>query len=316
MRSVAPARLRGFSLVEVVIAVSIVSVMAAIAAAALGPWLAFRQGLETERRLKELAAAMEAAYRDNAIAMEAASGPVLAYPGGAIADGTVAGDATFQAVARFSSLSSALLGRDGFNMPVRVFVSPRLSQTVGGVVLYYHMAAVVSGGRNGRIETGTAFDPATGRLTIAGDDKGFVLDGYRVQRALYELTASRMQRIVQGWQQYYQSRYLSDPSRSVSIDYFGRPGAPAARWDPGNAVAHTGGAPAAASAIGLGIALGLAAADMTDAYGNGILADNSSTATRNPGHPDPAMAAPPYTARVIAQLPGGAVLELSAIATY
>lgn len=309
-------RARGISLIEVVIAVSIVSIMAAIAAATFGPWIAFRQGLETERRLKELAVAMQAAYRDNAVAMEAAAGAQLAYPGGPIANGTVATATTFQAIARYSSLSSAQLGNDGFNRPVQIYVTPRLSTTIDGATLYYHMAAVVSGGRNGQIDAGTSFNSATGRLTLSGDDKGFVLDGYRIQRELFDATAERMRRIVDGWQRYYQGRYLADSARSASVDYFGSPGTPAILWDSGSAVAHSGGTDKPATTIGLHSALGLSTADVTDAYGQEIRADNSSSQTRNPGQADSAMALPPYTARVLTQLPGGVPFALSAISTY
>lgn len=316
MAAVAPRASLGVSLVEVVIAVAVVSIMTAVTAVALGPWIAFRQGMETERRLKELEQAMEAAYRDNALAMEGTSAAELAYPGGAIADGTVASAATFQAVAGYSSLSSASLAQDGFNRPVRIRVSPRLSRSVDGATLYCHMAAVISGGRNGSLEAGSSFDASTGGLTLAGDDKGFVLDGCRLQRELFDLTASRMRRAAEAWERYYESRYLADPGRSVSIDYFGRPGTPAERWDPGNGVAHSGGAAAPASALNLGGALGLSAADLADAYGQELLADNSSSLTRNPGNPDPSMASPPYTARVLAALPGGVTFAVSAVSAY
>lgn len=306
----------GFSLVEVVIALAVISAIAALAAATLGPWLAFRQSMETERRLKETVQALEAGYRENAMAIDNNPGAVLAFPGSPIANNTTATATTFSAVERYSSLSAAQMASDGFNMPVLVFVSNRLSQQVEGVTLYYHIAAVVSGGRNGVIQPGTSFDAATGRLVLAGDDKGMIVDGYRVQRANYDLTLAKIRRLALAWQDYFQSRYLAVGTRDVSIDYFGSPGTPANRWDSGNSVPNTNGAYVSAVSAGIHSVLGLSVSEVTDAYGQALRIDNSSAMTRNPGNPNPSMTTPPYTARVSTVLPGGVVLEMSVSGLY
>jgi type II secretory pathway pseudopilin PulG len=310
---------QGFTLLEIVLSIGLLMLATGLLASAFGPWMAFRQSMETDRKLKEVQQALAAAYKENALSVDNADGEALTFPSGAIASGSTTTAALMQPLARYAGLSPAQMASDGFNRPYRVLVSGRLQQSVSGISLYYHMAAVVSAGRNGKWDNATRLDSKSGELTLGGDDQGVVVDGYRIARAHYEDTLARMNKIASVYQTYFSTRYLSDLSRNVAIDYFAQPCATSvfpAQWDAGGGVANTCSAMTALDAAGAHAGLGFAATDVVDSYGQALQIDNSSPGVRSPDNPIAAMASPPYTAAVATSLPGGYLLRVSMAGTY
>ena len=104
----------------------------------------------------------------------------------------------------------------------------------------------------------------------------------------------------------------------VSIDYFagacpGDPLAPA--WDAA-ADALPNGCGTPLDARELAQRLSLSAADLQDGVGTFLRVDNSSPATRNPDHADPAQRLPPYILVIEADLPGGERLLRTVLGTF
>ena len=80
MRCAKPRKQQGFTLLEIVLSIGLLMLATGLLASAFGPWMAFRQGMETERRLKEIQQALEAAYSANALSVDNVNGEVLPFP--------------------------------------------------------------------------------------------------------------------------------------------------------------------------------------------------------------------------------------------
>src|SRR5690606_16487094 len=68
---------RGFTLPEILIALSIISLITVVTLGAIGPWLDFRQNLESDRKLNEVKEGLNAYYRTNAFSIESTAAQVL-----------------------------------------------------------------------------------------------------------------------------------------------------------------------------------------------------------------------------------------------
>lgn len=318
----------GFSFLELTVVLVVLSLITTTVLDTFGPWVAYRARVETEKRLAEAHSAIDTAYRADAPSVEGDPGPRLVFGSGTIdqalpdANGVCQSTAaTFAPVARFASASASVLGRDGSGAPLCVFVTPRQSASVAGTTLYYHVVAVVSPGENGVIESAASCATglsATGSLSLCGDDRGVLLDGYGLALANFRATQVRIERVAAAYQAYYTARFQADPTRNPAVDYFANSGTPASLWDGAGAMPPTGTCAGpvplvATSGLSPHDVLGLSRLDATDAYGNVMLLDNCSSLTRSPAQSDPSMRAPPYTARIETTLPGGAVIAQTAV---
>ena len=310
-------RSAGFTLVELLIALVTLTLMLSLMAPSLGPFINYDQRKTTGRKLEQIRAAMLLGYRDNAFVMEGSAAQQLTFNGVTIENGAVAAagaGGTFSGLARYSQLSPDQMVVDGYNRRVQVFVTNRLSRPVHGQNVFFHMAAVVSGGENGALHASTTFDANTGILTLAGDDMGVVVDGFEVQRELFDLTFKRMSRVADAYQSYFQARYLSDPARDISIDYFAATqpdGTTSSRWDGGGTFRTSAGAGAGLGTLNADVALGMSAAEYVDGWGNTIMVDNSSALVRHPNNATVSMQTPPYSARIGTTLPGALSFVIS-----
>jgi len=292
----------------------------------LGPMLAFQGEQDTRRRLEELRAAVESAYRAHADLVDAEAQAVLRLPAGTLVptdidpqSGRCRSDAaTFAPLGRWLSASPAVAFRDGHGAPMCVFITERQVVAVGGVALHHHVVAIVSPGPDGRPDaqgncrTGLAGD---GRLVLCGDDEGVRVDGHAIATAHLERTLARMQLAADAYRGYFLARALADPSRDIAIDYFAAGEVPAGRWDSGGGLGLAGceGLPVRPLADGPAETLGLALAQAFDAWGGALRIDNCSVAVRSPLHPEPARQLPPYTAAIVATLPGAVELRVSVL---
>ena len=124
-----------------------------------------------------------------------------------------------------------------------------------------------------------------------------------------------MQVAAEAYRSYFQARGLADAARDIAIDYFATASSPAGRWDVAGAIGLAGcdGVAPRALAEGIAATLGLAVTDAVDAWGGALRIDNCSDAVRSPRHPDPARQLPPYTAAIVAVLPGPVELRVSVL---
>lgn len=328
MTSAAVKRLqRGLSLVEVLITLALVTLLVAMVSDMLQPWIQFKQTLETERKLLELQSSFRAAYEANAYridsldASELVMGPSasVATSGLSATRECLANTSSFRAVAPHLVTGAEFAQQDGYGNFFCLIVSPRLAKTIDGVNLYYHTLAIVSPGRNMTLDPGTGMQP-DGSLGLDGDDRGALVDGYAIQQAKYKLTLARIDRVIQLYETYFTSRFLANPARDITVDYF------ASTWDTTGTVPGTGENNIAPSRTVLA-SLGIADLDGRSAYetvgtsagvdSNDIFVANErycfgTTCVRSPA----AGVSPPYTALVGAMLPGDVPLVKSAAGNY
>jgi prepilin-type N-terminal cleavage/methylation domain-containing protein len=317
----------GFTLIEIMIALALVTGLTLMMFQAITPWLKLRQKIETEHRLSQLREAIGIAYRANAMGIESQAGAQLQLTTGSVAQlltpsaflgtapkqscapnpGAAAAIATFVAEDPTRSLT------DGNAQPLCVFVSPQLGQNRDGITLYYHVVALVAVGNDGHLSAGTGFDPNTGELTVdpASDDMGVVVNGFGIQLDLYLDTHQRLDRVADLYTSYFTARYLANPARDYSVDYFLGGAAPYDSDATANRPLGTG---SAWQPVGAYLApLGLGLQEQTTAYesANEIEVANQmldlSQLVGSVQVQEPAVkgvALPPYTALLRAALPG------------
>ena len=191
---------RGFTLLEIVIAIALMILITAVIMLGLGPWLKFKQRMETDIILKDLEQATTALYKAHAFTIDDA--PINAGSGLGAIDGTLgmasSGGLTLTAASAgtptilastcdtYNTAGGALANNDtsllvpmlkplqpylakpldnvvldGFNNRICVLVSPRLQRNVNGVPIFYHAVAFIAVGDNGHIDGNTKFDIPT-----------------------------------------------------------------------------------------------------------------------------------------------------------
>ncbi len=321
---------RGFSLVEILVAITLMAIMTVAVAPQLKYMINFQSGADTQNRLSELQSGFSTAYLANMQQIESdpnaeinfgAAGimSVAAVGAGARCNATAA---NFIPWSQYTGHAAGSLVKDGYGAPLCILINPQSYVALNGVHLYYHTVAFISTGPNNVLDSGTMLD-AAGNLSLGGDDSGVLFDGRAFSVAKYTLTAEKMKVVAQALEEYYVARYQSDPSRSSSIDYWSNGDLPdysvassnITRWDssnPGNLIFYTTVATPMYSGLAsdLNVALSLSKDDVTDGYGNIMNFENASNNVRSPDNPTTnsvgtlTMDIPPYTALVSTTLPG------------
>ncbi len=329
-----PGRQHGFTLLEIIIALVIVGGLYMVAANSFGPALKFKAEIETIEKQKDLRQAMLAAYKLQALSVDAEPGAKMDFASMGIIDAVTPDPSTgrcpsnantFAPISSFLATSAGVAYRDGYGNPLCVFISPQKSMLVSGSTIFYHSVAIISPGKNGVMSPLSGLT-SEGALSAADDDVGTLLDGRFAAQERYDMTRATLRRVADVYQAYFSVRYQSDPARSISVDYFSCgdatacPPSPALpRWDSGNGMPSTcaAGVPMfSATGISPNAVLGLSQTDVTDGYGNIVMMDNCGASVRSPGNATASMQTPPYTAAIYTTLPGGSVLSQSAIGQF
>lgn len=345
---------KGFTLVEIVIAIALVLMITAVVTQGLGPWIKFKQRLETEQNFKDLVQATTALYKANAYNIDntdpvgtAPPSPTSIGPNGALSLPTAsapanqfqtdctAGDPadttsikeTLRPLQPYLSKSVLELAQDGFNNKICVLVSKRQYRDVNGARLFYHSVAFISRGDNTTLDAGTTFvDNGAGMtLTLAGDDTGQMVDGFKIALENYQVTLTRLQKLTLAYETYFHIRYLTKSDRDISINYFyanntsnnGDPGdilngdtgptAPETRLSLGGTWVHASFDnvidPIGASSSRYSSILGVGDSEGRDAWGKPLLVDNRSPRVKS-GELNAIKTQPPFSAAFGALLPG------------
>lgn len=327
-------RAGGFSLIEILVAIALMAILTFAIAPQLKYMLNFESEQDTKNRLNELLAGLQSAYQVNSFSIEGDALAELNFGAAGITAKTTAtagqrcnSTATnFNPLAQYSGHAAASLVNDGYGVPLCILINPRASTQVDGITIYYHSIAFVSAGRNNVLDPGTALNPTTGDLTLGGDDVGVLFDGRKFGLDRYNATVLNMQKVASAYSQYYTARYQSDPSRSISTDYFALCGSSDAvcyptyssRWDASGLMSTTcssGPVPMYTSGgTGPNAVLGLSQNDVTDGFGNIMTMDNCSNAVRSPNNTTGASySIPPYTAAISTTIPGNQVITQTAV---
>lgn len=330
------SRLRqsGFSFLEVIVTIGLVTMLYSVMMQGFGPAVQFRAKIETEARLKTLRTSLLTAYKDNMTAIDGNAGQVLDFGSGVTIAQQLPGannrcpstTTTLAPIARYLDRSSTRAHLDGYNQAFCLYITPRQALVVDGVSLNYHSVAVVSAGQNGVVETGSTLS-ATGELTLTGDDLGVLMDGRSFVQGQFQVTLDGLRRTADAYQAYFQARYQADPGRSVSIDYFSCGVSDCAtasnpHWDMSGAMPSVGSGSSGA-AMNSGTAgsrpfeiLGLSQSDVTDGFGNVLLMQNQGNLCRNPANASATLQSPPFTAVIYTDLPGGTRVSQTVIGLF
>ena len=316
---------RGFTLIEILVSVIILAGIVVGLGDVLGPSFTFYQKIETQNKLKDLRFSIERAYQAEDAAIGAGTGATISILDGTLtqvlpnADGLcLATTTTFAPLGRYLPSSPSAMNTDGHGRGLCLLISNPIAGTVSGSAFTYYAIAVVSAGADGVVDATTVLN-ATGSLVLGGDDRGIMVDGRKFITDKYAITEAKLNRIVLAYQSYFQTRFLGNTARDISVNYFAnsnRAGAATSRFDTGGSIATTGGATVAITAIGAHTALGLTLDDVTDAYGQVFRIDNSSNAVKNPENSTAALSLPPYSAVISTTLPGGAVFSRAVVGAY
>lgn len=294
---------KGFTLIETLVALALISVISFVVMGALAPWVGFKQKLDTERKINDLRQGIESAYKAQAMAVDTTAGAKFFDLEDTVpdADGRCTLDPNaFSTIATYFSGSPQQLVRDGYNNNWCVFVTPPLSAMRDGVTLWFRNIAVISGGLDGVLDAGTVFDKATGVLTVGGDDQGFVVSGREIQAQKLTETMRRVSRIAQMYETYFTTRYLATASRDITIYYFSN------TYDPSGVVETTA---ASWQPVSIRLAsIGVGGADALSAWelNNAIQLNNSNGTMGGLQVRSPATTGTgvlPYTAMLRVQLP-------------
>jgi prepilin-type N-terminal cleavage/methylation domain-containing protein len=319
---------KGFTLIELLISVAILTAISLNLLGFLSPWMAFKQKLDTDRKLMEMKSLFTTIYERNAWRVESNPASVFTFDGGFISHSIVTPtgpcpslDAALLPLASYFSDGLPQGANDGYANPFCFLISPQLSMTKNGVNVYYHNIAIVSTGRNSSIDTGTGINPVTGALVLAGDDSGVLVNGYTIQDKKFRETEARLARIASLYESYFTARFLQNPSRDVMIDYFAREqGGSTAGWDSAGTIRGTAGVFQPVStwlgSLGLGPEEGQSAYETNNAilvgnYNECVTQATGTTCVRSSN----GGVAPPYTAMLIAPIPGPTATFLVKVAT-
>lgn len=238
---------RGFTLLEILVALGVMAMITAIVFPAVSGMIAFGQKQTTKARLNATAQALTLAYRNHAMAVDTEAGRKMClnydcteafvsatdfdFHPGSVSASTAHGAATaaaMQAVSRVQGIPVSRLDVDGYGKHFKYFVSQRQQSVPSGHgvrPIYYHVITIVSS--EGRAHLGGAtFNTATGAVTLPPGALSVVVSGLGIQQDLYSKTAKKAQRVADIYGQFFTTRYLASLSRDASIDYFSSSPAP------------------------------------------------------------------------------------------
>lgn len=311
---------KGFTMVELAIVLAVLAVLVAISFEPGVRLMRWMEETETKKILLKLQNAVTDVYENNAWSVDSSPAAAFTFNFGGNTHVLVNGSSTdpgnlnaLRAIA--SSVANIPVGdieRDSMRNPMQVFISNRLVDTALGI--QYRVVAIVSPGWDG--DFSSSFDIATGALTLQRDDLGMIVSGFSIQQDNIIETNKKLAIIRDAYQNHFTSLFLSDPNRSIHINRFARRSNNCGAnqfWDTRSLVDNSNCVSNTASGIGLKAAVRASRDAITTAWGREMLIDNSSAATRNP---DNTGSTPPYTARVLAELPWGGFLDATVVGKY
>lgn len=292
----------GFTLIEVLVAMALVTLISLVVLGALGPWMGLKQSIDTERKLQDIKQGLASHYEMNAMAIELQPGGTFGLFVSSTTEGEgscVSQEAAFQKVSSRFSESAQQLFRDGYANPWCVLVSGALSENRDGVVLWYRNIAMVSSGRDGKLDAETKLD-AAGNLVTGGDDTGVIISGFDIQRQKLKETMRRMNRIASMYETYFTTRFLAYPDRDITRYYF------SSQYDVTGTVGSTGG-----NWVNTAVALAPIGVSNMDAVSAWELSNDIQTGNANESVGSTAVRSPqtsgtgtlPYTALLRARVP-------------
>lgn len=224
----------GFSLIELLIAMSIVVVILGLTYPLITDITRFKENVETKNNIKFVSDGIRKWYEKESFNIDLNSNSGLYMPDGtySLNNSSVQGDKWQKLLSGVGVNESRMI--DGFGRNFKFFVSQRLSYAHDGILIPYRIIAIVSSGTHDRSADGSSvinssFDPSTGDLTVASGEVSEVINGLDIQLRKFEESKEKLQVLSDLYSQYYWSRYRSS-ANEPAIDYFAKNGTDV-RWD-------------------------------------------------------------------------------------
>lgn len=236
-RTILQQKQDGFTLPEILLALSLISLIAVMTLGIIEPWMQFRQVMDTDRKLEEIKNGLDNYYQQNSFEIESSGSAdfgVFKQSAVAVGSACTAQASAFGAMGFSLSDGQDKAAMDGFNNPLCIFVGPQRYKEVDGARLYYRAIAVVSTGNNAQLDAGTTLNTTSDVLELGGDDRGITFNGFESQRYKYMTTVARLERLASMYETYFTTRFLQAADRDISRYYFSK------EYDAAGAVASTG----------------------------------------------------------------------------
>ncbi|MDD5278651.1 prepilin-type N-terminal cleavage/methylation domain-containing protein [Acidithiobacillus sp.] len=224
----------GFTLIEILVAIAVITLLAAFILPSIDQYITFSQKLETQADAEKLRKAMTQAYLNNAMTIDTQTGPTIwmntAGTETFTTDSTVplddpAGTETgYQALSNYTGKAPNKTAVDGFNRPWQVYVSDLLYGHYLSYTIPYHVIAFVSVSSNGASQndsaSGVKFDAQTGQLTLPPHASAAIINGLPIEEKLYSKTIKKLHTIANAYGTYFTTTYLASTQRNLGMDYF------------------------------------------------------------------------------------------------
>lgn len=219
---------KGFSIIEILVSIALITILSFLTLSSFGPWLDFRAKLETEQRLKDLQTLLSSAYDQNARRIDSNANlpwllrdSVTLTPSVVSAEGVCNSQSeTLGLLQEYAPLSGVGDGRDGYGGDVCILMARPRMVNYQGSQLPQRIVALVSPGKNGVLDSASPLDSETGRLTLEGDDMGVIISGLSIHQRKVELIEAKLNRISNAYETYYALRFQSNAQRDVRLNYF------------------------------------------------------------------------------------------------
>ena len=227
---------KGFSLIEIIIALSLLLILISATQPIIGRLIDFRSNILTDTNINVLGDAVEEWYSENAWDFAQITNSSIPLPnGGSITNNSGTKTDGWQRLAQRYA-GSTNFTEDGYNHGYRVFVSAPLTQEYRGVLVPYHVIALVSSsgiGENMNDEmvsvVNSSFNQGTGAITVNDNESVYIINGFSIQKEIIDTSIERLNRVARSYENFYRLQFLSQ-EREPAINYFARNGGNP-RWD-------------------------------------------------------------------------------------
>jgi prepilin-type N-terminal cleavage/methylation domain-containing protein len=227
---------KGFSLIEMIIALSLLLVLIAATQPIIGRLIDFRSNILTDTNINSLGDAVEEWYSENAWDFGQVTNSSLPLPGGGnMVHNSGTRSAGWERLAQRYAGSSRYT-QDGFNHGFRVYISNPLTQEYRGVLVPYHVIALVSSGGEGEAigdkmvsRVNSVFNQGNGGITVNDNESVYIINGFSIQKEMIDTSIERLNRIARSYENFYRLQFVTQ-EREPAINYFARNGGNT-RWD-------------------------------------------------------------------------------------